>query len=165
MTTIHRLRMIAIALLLALPPAAMAQQADDAPLPAWEQLTPAQRDTLTAPLRERWDASPEDRRFMLERAQRWRELPAGQRHRAQRGMHRWERMAPARRMQMQVLFERTRGMGPAQRRETYALFRHMLQLTPAEREALRRRWAGLSAAEREAWLREHGPHRSGPRGR
>ena len=46
-------------LALALWPALALAQAQPAaaPLPAWEQLTPAQRNALVAPLRERWNAA------------------------------------------------------------------------------------------------------------
>ena len=53
-------RMIHLSVLaLALAPAlALAQAAPSAtPYPQWDELTPAQRDALVTPLRERWDAA------------------------------------------------------------------------------------------------------------
>jgi len=128
-------------------------------LPPWEQLTPAQRELLVAPVRERWNASPDDRARMLERARRWQEMPPGQRARARRGMKRWEHMDPATRAGMRILFERTRGMSPQQRRETFALYHNMRRMTPEQREALRKRWAEMTPAQRQEWMREHAPRR------
>ena len=129
------------------------------PLPAWDQLSQAQRDTLVAPLRERWNRKTEARARMYRRAERWQSMTPEQRERAHRGMHRWERMDPARRAQMRALFESTRDMPRAQRRETMALFRAMLEMSPAEREDLRQRWPRMTAEARQQWLREHAPHR------
>src|SRR5690606_3598658 len=42
-------------------------------LPQWDQLSEAQRATLIAPVRERWDAEPGQREAMLERARRWQQ--------------------------------------------------------------------------------------------
>ena len=126
-------------------------------LPAWEQLSQAQRDEIVAPLRERWNSNPDERQRMLERARRWHAMPPGERTRAHRGMHRWEAMDPARRAQMRALFERTRSMPRAQRREAMALFRVMLPMTPADREQLKQRWARMTPEQRKAWLREHAP--------
>lgn len=128
------------------------------PLPAWEQLSQAQRDMLVAPLRERWNRKPEERGRMYRRAERWQSMTPEQRERAHRGMQRWERMDPARRAQMRILFENTRDMPKAQRREAMALFRAMLGMSPAEREALRQRWPRMTTDERRQWLHEHAAH-------
>ena len=40
---------------------ALAQTNDEQPLPAWEQLSAADRDALIAPIRERWNANPDQR--------------------------------------------------------------------------------------------------------
>lgn len=148
------------ALLLALAaPAAFAQQAAPG---SWEQLTPAQRELLTQPIRERWNnADAAQRQRMLAHAERWREMPPEQRARARRGYDRFEQMDPARREQMRVLFERTRGMDPQQRRHTFVLYHAMRGMAPAERQALVERWRGMNAEQREAWVREHAPAREG----
>ncbi|MCD9033679.1 DUF3106 domain-containing protein [Luteimonas sp. Y-2-2-4F] len=117
---------------------ALAQDAAPA-LPAWDQLTPAQREALIAPMRERWNDEPESRAHMLRRAERWRDMSPEERQRAHRGMKRWEDMSPER------------------RQETRALFEHMRRLPEAEQQALRERWRAMSPAERERWLREHRP--------
>lgn len=134
-------------------------------LPAWDHLTPAQRDDLIAPLRERWNGDPDERARMLERAHRWKAMPPEQRHRARRGMHRWEGMDAAERAQMQALFERTRSMPKPQRREAMALFKRMLPMPPAERERIKQLWPRMTPEQRKAWLREHAPEhgRHGPR--
>src|SRR5690606_2865911 len=66
------------------PPAPAPQATSAAPLPAWEQLSPGQREALIAPIRERWNASPEDRARMLEHARRWKSMPPEERERARR---------------------------------------------------------------------------------
>ena len=136
-----------------------ARQATAESLPAWEQLTPAQRDELIAPLRERWNSHPDERARMVERARRWHAMPPEQRGRAHRGMDRWERMSPAKRAEMQVLFERTRSMTRQQRRETFALYHAMRKMTPEQREALKQQWQGMTPAQRSDWMRENAPKR------
>lgn len=126
-------------------------------LPAWEQLTPAQRDELIAPLRDRWNSHPDERARMAERARRWHAMPPEQRGRAHRGMDRWERMSPAKRAEMRVLFERTRSMPRQQRRETFALYHAMRKMTPEQREALKQQWRTMTPEQRKAWVREHTP--------
>ena len=113
-------RMPCIALLLALATgtAVAGDQARPAAaaMPAWEQLSPAQRELLVAPIRERWNANPDERARMYEHAQGWQSMTPEQRARARHGMHRWERMDPERREQMRALFEKMRAMSPEQRR-------------------------------------------------
>ncbi|MFT3896834.1 MAG: DUF3106 domain-containing protein [Thermomonas sp.] len=138
-----------------------AQQASAA-LPAWDQLSDAQRTELVAPLRDHWDRAPEERAHMLERAQRWRSMSPAERKDADRGMRRWERMDPARRAQMQVLFEKTRDMPPPQRRATFALFRALLPLDAEHREALLKQWKAMTPAQRDAWLDAQQPPHRGP---
>ena len=152
-----------LSLVLAMP--VLAARAQDAPLPAWNQLSDAQRDELIAPLRDRWDRSPEDRAHMLERAQRWRSMSPADRKDAERGMRRWERMDPARRAQMQVLFDKTRDMPPEQRHMTFALFRALLPLDAAGRKALLQQWKAMTPAQRETWMETHEPPHHGPGGK
>lgn len=136
---------------------------DSMPLPEWDALTAAQRETLVAPVRERWNGNPGDRARILQRAERWQSMTPEQRERAHRGMQRWEHMDPGKRAQMKAFFDRTRDMPKAQRREAMALFHAMLGMTPAERDDLRQRWSRMNAGERQAWLREHAPQRKGHR--
>ena len=159
MNAIRLLSMMLVSAALSLP--ANAQQASPA-LPAWDQLSDAQRAELVAPLRDHWDRAPEDRPHMLERAQRWRSMSPAERKDADRGMRRWERMDPARRAQMQVLFEKTRNMPAEQRHATFALFRALLPLDAAQREALLRQWRAMTPAQRDAWVQAHQPPHRGP---
>ena len=137
--------MLSAVLLLAATGVARAGQKAAAPpapeqaLPAWDQLTPAQRELLLAPLRERWNASPGERARMYDHAERWRSMTPEQRTRARRGMRHWEHMDPARRHEMRALFEKMRGM------------------TPEQRKALRDRWHAMSAAERRDWVEANPP--------
>ncbi len=108
-------------------------------LPAWEQLTDAQRTLLLAPLRERWNSRPADRARMLAHAQRWQEMTPEQRQRARHGMHRWEKMDPEHREQMRALFSKMRDMD----RE--------------ERKALRAQWRAMSPEQRKAWVEQNAP--------
>ena len=114
------------------PPLVMAQAPPPAvePLPTWEDLSPAQRAALIAPLRERWNREPAERARMLERAQRWHAMPASQRARARHGMHRWEAMPPQKRAQARAMFHAMRGLDEAQRTAFLAQWR---QMTPQQR--------------------------------
>ena len=141
-TTLHTLpRVLLLALLLGAGGAALAgtPAAATPSLPAWEQLSPAQREMLLAPLRERWNANPAERARMLEHARRWHAMTPEQRKRAHRGMHRWQ------------------GMDPQHRREMRALFGKMRRLSPEQRAALRARWHAMTPAERRAWVDANPP--------
>lgn len=107
------------------------------PMPAWEQLSVAERELLIAPVRERWNSNPAGRVRMLEHARRWQTLSPEQRQRAQRGVQRWAHMSPE------------------QREKTRALFREMRSMAPEERQALRAKWKAMTPAQREEWMREH----------
>ena len=158
-----RILMLALALWPALV-LAQSRPAPPAAYPAWEQLTPAQRDALVAPLRERWNGNPDDRPRMMERASRWKAMSPEQRARARHGMERWEAMAPAKRAEMQALFERTRNMPRQQQRETFVLYHAMRRMPPDQREALKQRWAAMTPEQRAGWIRDNAPPRWGDRG-
>ena len=137
-----RRTMLACALLLAiaLPTLALAQSAAPAAPapPTWQQLSAAERDTLIAPLRDRWnDADAAGRQRMLEHARRWQSMTPEQRREARKGMHRWEHFTPEQRDQARALYEHMRGMDPAQRR------------------ALREQWHAMTPEQRKAWLDQH----------
>ena len=117
-----RLTVLALALW---PAFAFAQSATVATqYPEWDQLTPAQRDALIAPLRERWNRNPD------ERAQRWKAMPRDQRERAGHGMQRWEHMTPEQRSEARALFHAMRGMDKDQRKAFMAQWR---QKTPQQK--------------------------------
>ena len=101
-----------------------------AALPEWDQLSPAQREALVAPLRERWNREPAERARMLKRAERWQSMPASQRERARHGMQRWEGMPPEQRAQARALFHTMRGLDEVQRNAFLAQWR---QMTPQQR--------------------------------
>jgi len=117
-----------------------------AELPAWEQLSAEQRELLISPLRDRWNAQPQERARMLEHAKRWKALPPEARERARKGVHRFEQMDPEQRRIARAIFAATRDMSPEQR------------------EQLRKDWAQMSPAQRQEWLRKH-PAPEGGRGR
>ena len=128
---------------LALAPfVAHAQDAKPAPppaeaMPAWEQLSPAQRDLLIAPVRDRWNREPERRQQFMEFAQRWRSLPTDQRRNARRGMQRWDNMDPAQRAQARAVFHAMRGMDKDARR------------------AFMDNWRTLSPQQKADWVKAH----------
>ncbi|WP_027080684.1 DUF3106 domain-containing protein [Luteimonas mephitis] len=133
---------LALALLLPCSALASPPQAgeDDArPMPAWEQLTQSQRDTLIAPMRARWNDNPEKRARMYEHARRWQDMTPEQRERAHRGMKRWRHMDPEQREQARALFQQMRGMSPEQRKE------------------LRDRWHGMTPEQRRQWVEQNPP--------
>lgn len=110
------------------------------PPPAWDQLTPTQREALTAPLRDRWNnAPPEQRQRMLHRGQRWQSMTPEQRSQARKGMRRFD------------------GMSPDQREQARALFAKMRTMTPEQRRELRTRWGAMSSDQRRQWVRDNPP--------
>lgn len=121
-----------LVLTLALSPALAIAQAASPTLPDWDGLTPAQRETLLAPLRERWNANPDERARMLERARHWQSMPPEARARARHGMRRWEGMPPHKRVEARTLFHAMRGMDAEQRRRFMEAWR---QKTPQARKA------------------------------
>ena len=142
-TTLPRL-LACVFLILSMP--AFAQQGAPASsstartLPTWEQLTPAEREALVAPLRERWNnADPAHRQRMLDHARRWEELTPEQRRTARKGQHRWEHLTPDQREQARALYQR---------------MRHMDQ---DERVALRKQWHAMTPEQRKAWLDANPP--------
>lgn len=108
----------------------MAQDAKADALPAWDQLSPAQRDLLIAPVRDRWNREPEKRERFMEYAKRWKAMPQPQRERARHGMQRWEGMTPEQRDQARALFHATRGLDKDARNDFMAKWR---QMTPQQR--------------------------------
>ena len=126
-------RIALLALLAALSTApAFAADLPAAALPAWEQLSAAQREQLIAPVRERWNGEPAQRARMLQHAQRWQQLTPEQRRHARHGMKRWEHLNPAQRTQMRALYERMRSLDPEQR---LALKQQWKQMTPEQQHA------------------------------
>jgi len=119
---------------------ALAQTARQAAsLPAWEQLSPAQRELLIGPIRERWNTNPGARAHLFQHAQRWRQLTPEQRASAHHGLGRWEQMDPQQRQTMRALFEKMRDLPPEQRR------------------GLRERWRAMTPEQRRAWVGENSP--------
>lgn len=128
--------------LLSLAPAAMAGS-PTATLPAWEQLSQAQREQLAAPIRERWNAEPGKRQRMLEHAQRWEAMTPEQRGKARHGMNRWQHLTPVQREQMRALYAAMRDLSEAERRE------------------LKARWKRMSAEQRRQWVQSNPPKAQG----
>ncbi|MFC0677218.1 DUF3106 domain-containing protein [Lysobacter korlensis] len=106
-------------------------------LPAWEQLTPQQREQLIAPIRDRWNSEPAQRQRMLLHAQRWQHLTPEQRQRARHGVKRWQKMPPEHREQMRAVFDHVRAMREPERRVFMA------------------KWRSMTAEQKRAWLQVH----------
>lgn len=122
--------------------------AQSAPASAWDQLTPAQREQLISPIRERYNnASAEDRSRMLEHARRWQSMTPAERAEARKGMHSWKRLPPE------------------QREEARALYSKLRTLPEAEREALRDRWKQMTPEQRRRWAAENPAPPRSPRER
>ena len=113
-----------------------AQAANTPPPPAWEQLTPAQREAIIAVLRDRWNDNPHERARMLQHAERWKAMSPEQRRSAKHGMDRWA------------------GMKPEERQRMRALYEHARHLSPEERAALREKLKNMTPEQRRAWMRE-----------
>lgn len=131
-----RINTLALLTGLALAPfATHAQDAKPAPppveaMPAWEQLSPAQRELLIAPVRDRWNREPERRPQFMEYAKRWKDMPPPQRDHARRGMERWEAMTPEQRDHARAVFNFVHGMSKEDRR---AFMDKWQQMTPPQR--------------------------------
>ena len=132
-------RLLLVLVLLLAPMFAMAQDkpATTTPLPEWDQLTSAQRDELIAPLRDRWNSSPDERTRLVERARRWKAMPTDTRRRAHHGMQRWEKMSPE------------------QRQHAQALFHAMRDMDKAEREVFLAKWHAMTPQQRGEWVDAH----------
>ncbi len=136
-----RIGLFCLGVLLAAP--ALAQSATDATLPDWDQLTPAQRETLVAPMRDRWNNEPETRARMLSHAERWQAMTPEQRKQAQQGRRQFEHMNPQQREQARVLYV------------------HMVKMTPEDRQKLREDWKKMTPEQRKAWLEQNPPTKTG----
>lgn len=132
------MRALLLALLLAAWPS-LAQVADATPLPEWDRLTPAQREALIEPVRQRWNSEPEQRPRMLRHAQRWQSMTPEQRRAAHRGMRRFH------------------GLTPEQRAEARVLFQKMRSLDPQQRAQLREQWARMTPQQRQRWIKDNTP--------
>lgn len=129
-----------IFLLLACSSAPLAAQQSS--LPEWDKLTPQQRETLIAPLRDRWNASPERRQRSYDHARDWQSMTPEQRQQARRGMNRFENMSPQQQREARALFAKMRGMDKPQREQLHAQWQAM---TPEQR----RQWVDANPAPRE----------------
>jgi hypothetical protein len=135
----NRLMPLALASLFAVAAPLHAQAQSTAALPDWDHLSPAQRELLIAPIRDRWNASPDARERMLGHAGRWKSMTPQQRAQARRGVERWQGMSPAERAQAQDAFKRFRQMSPADRK---AMREKLRAMTPEQR----REWFKSQAA-------------------
>jgi Protein of unknown function (DUF3106) len=113
------------------------RDANAAPLPAWEQLTPAQREALIATLRDRWNQNPQQRARIMNHAQRWRQMTPEQRQRAAQGKRRWDAMTPQQRATARAAFEQGKS------------------LSPEQRAALREKLKAMTPEQRREWLKQH----------
>lgn len=126
----HFAPLLLLASLALAPTTALAQEVKADAMPAWDQLTPAQRELLIAPVRDRWNREPEKRERFMEYAKRWKAMPQPQRERARHGMQRWEGMTPEQREQARALFHAVRGLDKDARGEFMEKWR---QMTPQQR--------------------------------
>ncbi|MGV8941606.1 MAG: DUF3106 domain-containing protein [Lysobacter sp.] len=123
-----------LAALLVGPAVAAPVLAAEPNLPDWDQLTVEQQQQLTAPIRARWNAQPEERARMLDHAKRWDTLTPPQRKHARHGMERWQHMSPE------------------QRDEARALYSKMRSLDPDGRNVLREQWRAMTPEQRKTWV-------------
>lgn len=124
---------------LAAPVWAAPPSANAANLPAWEQLSQAQREQLIAPMRDRWNSSPDERQRMFDHARRWQQMTPDERQDARRGMKRWEHLNPEERGQMRALYGKMRGLDDVSRR------------------ALMEKWRTMTPEQRRAWVQANPP--------
>ncbi len=106
-------------------------------MPAWEQLTPAQREALIATVRDRWNQNPQQRARMMGHAQRWQQMSPEQRQRAAKGKRRWDSMTPEQRAKARAKFEQGQ------------------QLSPTDRAALREKLKAMTPEQRREWIKQN----------
>ena len=102
-------------------------------LPAWDQLTPAQRDALSAPVKERWNASPEHRAKMLERATKWSSMTPEQRALAAKGRSKFHKMSPEAQNATRAVFYKAQSFKDKTERKTF--LDGLRKMTPEQRAA------------------------------
>ncbi|PKM05934.1 MAG: hypothetical protein CVV14_14425 [Gammaproteobacteria bacterium HGW-Gammaproteobacteria-4] len=125
---------------LALAFGANAQETQPVEMPRWEQLSPAQREALSTPLRERWNqAAYEQRLRWLRQAERWQHLSPEDRKAARKGLRAY------------------RQADPQTREKLRDVFRNLRDASPEQRAVLREKWRSLSPEQRKQWLDAGGP--------
>lgn len=136
-----RIGLACLSMLMVLP--ALAQSsAPSTTLPEWEQLTPAQRETLIAPMRDRWNNEPETRGRMFSHAERWQSMTPEQRKKAEQGRRQFEHMNSHQREQAKVLYV------------------HMVKMKPEDRQKLRDEWKTMTPEQRKAWMEQNRPEQA-----
>lgn len=126
------------------PPHVPVPVPDGVRVPAWHELTDAQRSDL-ADFADRWDRLPASRRVaILERHARWQQASPETRHRIREGQRVFRRMSPEQREAM---------------RRSMAVLR---ALPVEEQRELRRLWRAMTPSERGRWLDRGGPGVAAP---
>ncbi|HEX4853868.1 DUF3106 domain-containing protein [Arenimonas sp.] len=116
-------------------------------VPDWNELSPAQQETL-ARLRDHWDQLPASRRV---RALEWVERKA-----------RWDAMTPEQREKLRAGARNFRDLPPELRDKMRASLQALRTLPAEEQRSLRKRWHDMSPEQRRAWLQTGGPAISPP---
>jgi len=130
-----RLPRTARSLLLALLLGALGA-AQAGPDPAWETLTPAQKQVL-APLQRDWSSlDPSRREKWIEVAARYPTMSEDKRRRLQERMATWARMTPAERASARLQYQEIRQLPPEERQARWQAYQ---ALSEEERRALAQR--------------------------
>ena len=111
-------------------------------VPDWNELSPAQQETL-ARLRDHWDQLPASRRV---RALEWVERKA-----------RWDAMTPEQREKLRAGARNFRDLPPELREKMRASMDVVRQLPEPERRELKERWRAMDPEQRRRWLEAGGP--------
>ena len=143
-----KLKLIALAIGLSFSATAFAQS-----LPSWDQLSPAQRDALTASVKERWDSNPQHRAKMMEHAQKWSSMTPDQRRAAMQGRAKYRQMSPERREATRAVFYKAQSFTDAAQRKSF--LEGIRAMTPEQRAA----WVKANPAPADAQIKM--PHRGG----
>ena len=123
-----KLKLIALAIGLSFSASAFAQS-----MPAWDQLSAAQRDALTASVKERWNNNPEHRAKMMEHAQKWASMTPDQRKAAMQGRKKFRQMSPERRDAMRAVYYKAQSYTDDAQRKTF--LESIKKMTPEQRAA------------------------------
>lgn len=137
-----KIKLMALAIAMSFSASAFAQS-----LPAWDQLTPAQRDALTASVKERWNSNPDHRAKMMEHAQKWAAMTPDQRKAAMQGRAKFRQMSPERREAMRAVFYKAQSYTDDAQRKSF--LDEIRKMTPEQRAA----WVKANPAPADAEVR------------
>jgi hypothetical protein len=151
-----RLRILLVALLLAVAAPAFAQEAPAAGPPAapvaWSSLS-AQQQQVLSKFGPQWSTLPPARQQALAHgSERWLNMSETERQQARDRFARFRALPPEQRQALRQRWQHFQSLPPGQQAALRENFRRFQQLPPERREELRDQWRRATPAQREQWL-------------